>query len=141
MASYGELMREAAEREVQRWPIGEELRLAPRMQDITLEVIMRAVFGMREGAQMDRLSGLLVELLEQVMRPRTLVALGVLGPHRFRKLPYVKRMLARRPRAPRRVRAPPRCLGLAERERHPLAPDAATDEDGQPRPTSNSATS
>lgn len=44
---YGELMAEVAEREVERWPIGTPFPLRPRMQAITLEVILRAVFGVR----------------------------------------------------------------------------------------------
>ena len=33
--------------EIDRWPIGTPFALAPRMQDVTLAVIMRGVFGMR----------------------------------------------------------------------------------------------
>jgi cytochrome P450 family 135 len=50
---YAELMAEAAEREVERWPVGRPFALRPRMQAITLEVILRAVFGVREGERMD----------------------------------------------------------------------------------------
>ena len=50
---YVEVMAEATEREVASWPVGEELSLRPRMQAITLEVILRAVFGVREGERMD----------------------------------------------------------------------------------------
>ena len=49
MQRYGELMREIAEAEIASWPAGEELELAPRMQALTLEIIMRAVFGVRDG--------------------------------------------------------------------------------------------
>ena len=38
-------MAEVAEREIERWPAGEPLSAWPAMQAITLEVIMRAVFG------------------------------------------------------------------------------------------------
>ena len=50
---YAEVMAEATAREVDSWPVGEEISLRPRMQAITLEVILRAVFGVREGARMD----------------------------------------------------------------------------------------
>jgi cytochrome P450 len=50
---YVEVMAEATEREVARWPVGNEIQLRPRMQAITLEVILRAVFGVREGERMD----------------------------------------------------------------------------------------
>ena len=50
---YVEVMAEATEREVARWPLGKEIELRPRMQAITLEVILRAVFGVRDGERMD----------------------------------------------------------------------------------------
>jgi cytochrome P450 len=42
---YSQMISDAAEREVARWPIGEPLALAPRMQAITLDVIMAGIFG------------------------------------------------------------------------------------------------
>jgi cytochrome P450 family 135 len=50
---YVEVMTEATEREVAGWPVGREIELRPRMQAITLDVILRAVFGVREGERMD----------------------------------------------------------------------------------------
>ena len=40
-----EMMAAVARREVERWPLGEPFELWPRMQEITQEVVMRAVFG------------------------------------------------------------------------------------------------
>jgi cytochrome P450 len=42
---YSQMISDAAEREVDRWPIGEPMALAPRMQAITLDVIMAGIFG------------------------------------------------------------------------------------------------
>ena len=39
------MIADAAEREIDRWPIGEPFALAPRMQAITLDVIMAGIFG------------------------------------------------------------------------------------------------
>jgi cytochrome P450 family 135 len=50
---YVEVMAEATEREVARWPVGKEIELRPRMQAITLDVILRAVFGVRDDRRMD----------------------------------------------------------------------------------------
>ena len=50
---YVEVMAEATEREVATWPVGKEIELRPRMQAITLEVILRAVFGVRDDERMD----------------------------------------------------------------------------------------
>src|SRR5688572_18912387 len=46
---YTEMIAEAAEREIDGWPIGTPFALAPRMQAITLDVIMAGIFGV-EGA-------------------------------------------------------------------------------------------
>jgi cytochrome P450 len=42
---YIEMITEAAEREIDKWPVGEAMALAPRMQAITLDVIMAGIFG------------------------------------------------------------------------------------------------
>ena len=39
------MIAEAAEREIDRWPVGRAFALAPRMQAITLDVIMGGIFG------------------------------------------------------------------------------------------------
>lgn len=48
LRSYRDLIAEVALSEVERWPVGEPFALWPRMQAITLEVIVRAVFGITE---------------------------------------------------------------------------------------------
>jgi cytochrome P450 len=45
IAQYIEMITDAAEREIDRWPVGETITLAPRMQAITLDVIMAGIFG------------------------------------------------------------------------------------------------
>jgi cytochrome P450 len=42
---YVTMIEQATEREIDRWPIGTPFALAPRMQAITLDVIMAGVFG------------------------------------------------------------------------------------------------
>ena len=42
---YVRMISEVAEREIERWPVGERFSLAPRMSAVTLEVIMSGVFG------------------------------------------------------------------------------------------------
>jgi cytochrome P450 len=42
---YAQMIADAAEREIDQWPVGEPFALAPRMQAITLDVIMAAIFG------------------------------------------------------------------------------------------------
>jgi len=69
------LVTELAEREVASWPVGEPVALHPRLQRLTLEVILRAVFGIERGSRLDALSGLLTELLSFSESP-----LSLLGP-------------------------------------------------------------
>ncbi len=45
MESYGGMMAEVARRAVAQWPVDRPFELWPRMQAITLEAVMRVVFG------------------------------------------------------------------------------------------------
>ena len=45
IARYTEMIEQATHRELDRWPTGEVIELAPRMQAITLNVIMSGIFG------------------------------------------------------------------------------------------------
>jgi cytochrome P450 len=42
---YTQMIADAAEREIDSWPLGTPIALAPRMQAITLDVIMAGIFG------------------------------------------------------------------------------------------------
>jgi cytochrome P450 len=57
------LMAELAEREVASWPRGRAVELHSRLQRLTLEIILRAVFGLEEGARLDHLRELLTQVL------------------------------------------------------------------------------
>ena len=46
MERYGDLMSGVAAAEIARWPLGVPYRVRPRMQAITLEIVLRAVFGL-----------------------------------------------------------------------------------------------
>jgi cytochrome P450 len=67
------LMDEVADREVMGWRPGEELELQERFQRLTLEIILRAVFGLDPGPRLDELRSLLSEMLRFGDRPITLV--------------------------------------------------------------------
>ncbi|HST39028.1 MAG TPA: cytochrome P450 [Conexibacter sp.] len=45
VARYAQMIAEAADREIDTWPLHEPIELAPRMQAITLDVIMAGIFG------------------------------------------------------------------------------------------------
>jgi cytochrome P450 len=79
MREDAEAMTELARREVRAWPAGEPFQLWPRMQELTQEVVMRAVFGDDEG-RLDRLRGLLTNLTATVNDEGRLRKLALLGP-------------------------------------------------------------
>ncbi len=51
---YGDIVRDVAEAEIDRWPIGRGFRLHPRMRALTFEVILRAVFGIVGEERLER---------------------------------------------------------------------------------------
>ncbi|HEX3317775.1 MAG TPA: cytochrome P450 [Solirubrobacteraceae bacterium] len=93
MQRYGELMQGVAEEEVARWPRGQALTLQPRMQAVTLEVIMRAAFGLREGERLERLRDALRMLLDRTTSPATLMLINVFGPDGLLRMNKAVRLL------------------------------------------------
>jgi cytochrome P450 len=49
--AYTQMIAAATEREIDAWPVGEPFALAPRMQAITLDVIMAGIFGIEGKPQ------------------------------------------------------------------------------------------
>ncbi|MGI8462300.1 MAG: cytochrome P450 [Solirubrobacterales bacterium] len=95
MQRYGELMAEIAAEEIERWPLGEPYALRPRMQAVTLEIILRAVFGVREGERLERLRAALRNLLDLVTDPRQALFLIALGPERIARFGPFQRHVGR----------------------------------------------
>jgi len=69
------LVTDVAEREVARWPRGEPVELHPRLQALTLEIILRAVFGVDPGGRFERLRALLTTMLDNASRPMMMIPL------------------------------------------------------------------
>jgi hypothetical protein len=67
------LMTEIAEREVASWPRHETIQLHPRMQELTLEIILRAVFGLEAGERLEAIRWRIVKILEFGLTPASLV--------------------------------------------------------------------
>lgn len=61
MQVYGDVMRTITDRVIDAWPVGRPFPVHAETQSITLDVILRAVFGLDEGAEMDALRSRLVE--------------------------------------------------------------------------------
>jgi cytochrome P450 len=58
---------------VARWPRDEPVALHPRLQSLTLEVILRAVFGLEAGERLDALRDRLTRILEFGSRPASML--------------------------------------------------------------------
>jgi cytochrome P450 family 135 len=95
MQRYGALMAEVAAAEIESWPRGEPYRLRPRMQALTLEIILRTVFGLERGERLERLSEELRRVLDLLTNPRTLLFPIILGPERLARFGPFQRFLER----------------------------------------------
>jgi cytochrome P450 len=51
---YADTFHELAARDVERWPVGQPFALRERMQSVTLEAILRTVFGVRDPERIAR---------------------------------------------------------------------------------------
>jgi cytochrome P450 family 135 len=67
------LMREVTERELERWPRGEPISLHPRLQALTLEIILRTVFGLESGERLDAMRDRLTDILQFGARPGSML--------------------------------------------------------------------
>ena len=76
---YAELIEEIAEEEIARWPAGEPIQLRDPMQALTLEVIMRAVFGVEDADRLATLRPQLSKLLDVTTSRRGMTAQVFLG--------------------------------------------------------------
>jgi cytochrome P450 len=83
MQRYEQLMADVTRADIDGWPVGEPFALMPRMQAITLEVIMRAVFGVTQASGLEHLSELLRGTIRSLTNPRLLALLALLGPVRL----------------------------------------------------------
>jgi cytochrome P450 family 135 len=81
MRSYQPLVEEIVDREIDSWPLGEEFPIHPRMQAITLEVILKVVFGVADGPRFERLREVLTRVLEETASP--FAQLSSLASRRF----------------------------------------------------------
>jgi cytochrome P450 len=77
MKAYAETMREVAERHVAAWPRGSTFPTQPSMQAITLEVILRTVFGLSDEERIERVGAPLRRLLDATASQLRLFALQV----------------------------------------------------------------
>lgn len=133
MQAYATLMAELASARIDCMPLGRRFALMPHMQTLTLQIILRAVFGLEEGSQMDHLARLIIEFM-------TVPQLMVFCPPKYQRFmdvplsPY-RTFLLRRAEVDRRLREIIRARkAAADPERTDILSLllSARDEDGQP---------
>ena len=93
MKAYGELMTAAAEAEISTWPAGEVIATRPAMQRITIEIVMRAIFGVSDTSGLERMRSALTSMLDWTTKPSRLVLLVVAGPKGIHRIPEYRRIM------------------------------------------------
>jgi cytochrome P450 len=91
VAAYVAVMEAVVEQEVRTWPVGTTVRLLDGFQRVTLEVMVRAVFGITDSRRLERLRVLVPRLLDLnpliILVPAARRRFGGFGPWaRFRRL-------------------------------------------------------
>jgi cytochrome P450 len=81
MRLYGETMADITRRVMATWPTGEVFALHPHTQEITLQVILRTVFGVDEGAPTVALHDQIARLLSAAENRIAPIALAYLSSH------------------------------------------------------------
>jgi cytochrome P450 len=72
MASYGNLIRALTAQQIERWPVGEPFSLHAQMQSLTLQIILRVVFGLDEGERLEHIKELIHRALSVGNNPLAL---------------------------------------------------------------------
>jgi cytochrome P450 len=85
LAAYGRTMTELAHAAIDRLPVGEPFPIVRSMQAITLQVIVRTVFGLKAGPRFSEITGVLGQAVDAAARPMLLLPwmrrdLGRLSP-------------------------------------------------------------
>jgi len=91
LRGYQAVVAQLASAEVTRWPQGEEFRSLERMNALTLEVILRVVFGVADEERLARLRPLVAATVD--LRPAVLVGWGYPFLHRLGPWRRVDRVL------------------------------------------------
>ncbi len=66
MRAYGQLICDITEQVISQWTVGKPFSVRASMQEITLRVILRAVFGLSEGPRYEKLRQLLGTMLDSI---------------------------------------------------------------------------
>lgn len=94
LRSYRPLIEAAAARQIERWAEEPRAAVLPLMQALTLEVALRAIYGLEDAERIDRLGAALRRLLSWTTELRRMLLYGFLGPDRLTSLRPFRRQLA-----------------------------------------------
>jgi cytochrome P450 family 135 len=83
LQAHQDVMRDAADAQIDAWPRGEPFALLPSMQALTLEVIMTAIFGVEQGARREELKRRIRAALEPLRGRRARMLVLALSAGRF----------------------------------------------------------
>ncbi|WP_414578913.1 cytochrome P450 [Anabaena sp. CCY 9402-a] len=75
MRAYGQLICEITKQVTSKWTVGQPFIARPSMQDISLQVILRSVFGLEEGERYQQIKQVLTEMLDTFNQPLSAVFL------------------------------------------------------------------
>ncbi|MEH3055176.1 MAG: cytochrome P450, partial [Patulibacter minatonensis] len=133
MRGYADDIAAIAGAEIDRWHAGQELRLQPSMQTITLDVILQIVFGVDDATRHDELRRAIVQLLGLTERPLLLIPTFFAAVRRGTLIGPVKRYAAEVDRLIHREIGLRRASGDLESRTDVLSMLlTARDEDGEP---------
>jgi cytochrome P450 len=93
MAGYRDLVAAIAREQIASWPRGEPLALAPRMQAITLEVVLRVIFGVRADARLAPLRERVRTMVDRIIGGPSMLVMAAAGPERIERAGLYRRML------------------------------------------------
>lgn len=69
MKQYSQTMVDVTQEVISQWQVGQTIRIRDYTQEISLEIILRTIFGLDRGQRHDRLKTLLLEWLETFNSP------------------------------------------------------------------------
>ena len=76
MVTHVQTMRDCADAEIDAWPVGAAFALLPSMQSLTLNVMLKAVFGYDRSPEQDELRRRVRAMIDPLARPRGMFILG-----------------------------------------------------------------
>jgi cytochrome P450 family 110 len=69
LRTYGKIMVQATEEVIQNWQYGKTLTILPELNEITIRVILKAIFGLHEGESYDQLKEVLRQFIALAVSP------------------------------------------------------------------------